>query len=37
VSAGVASTHGLAPVTRDGVTGGNRNNSMCSELLQEPC
>jgi len=25
VPAGVASTHGLAPVTRDGVTGGNRN------------
>jgi len=28
VPAGVASTHGLAPVTRDGVTGGNRNSSI---------
>jgi len=29
VLADVASTHGLAPLTRETVTGGNRNNTSC--------
>jgi len=33
VSAGVASTHGLAPVTREGATGGNRNIDMQAQYL----